>query len=344
MRMLVFLKRPGGGRILLGGTLVLLLAVTALMGSRWTRYAPEDMDFDHQLTPPPGWLLWITTTAEGRRALIQSRQGSLPASFQESGIREDDLLMALEERGGNNPSGASRMASGGAAPGGHAHILGTDRNGRDMVALLVAGARNCFLPGLAACAVALGFGIPLGLLAGYYEGRWRILAQIFNGTLLSMPRMALILVAICALRPDVYLTMTVLGVTLIPRVSELIATRVRILSRMGFILAAREGGISDFRIMTRHLFWYQNRAVFFIQFSLIMAESILTETTLSYLQFGTRPPDVSWGNIIEGSRLTFFSGQYWITFFSALAIIMAILGFVSLGDGLNARLAYREAR
>jgi peptide/nickel transport system permease protein len=343
MRRLVFPGRPGGGRIILGGTLVLLLAVTALTGSRWTRFAPEDMDFDHQLTPPPGWLLWITTTAEGRRALIQSRQGSLPVSVQESEIREDELLMALEGRE-TDPSGDSRAAPGPAAPGVHAHALGTDRNGRDMVALLVAGARNCFLPGLAACAVALGFGIPLGLLAGYYEGRWRRLAQIFNGTLLSVPRMALILVAICALRPDVYITMMVLGVTLIPRVSELIATRVRILSRMGFILAAREGGIGDFRILTRHLFWYQNRTVFFIQFSLIMAESIMTETTLSYLQFGTRPPDVSWGNIIEGSRLTFFSGQYWITFFPAMAIIMSILGFFSLGDGLNARLAYREGR
>jgi peptide/nickel transport system permease protein len=84
--------------------------------------------------------------------------------------------------------------------------------------------------------------------------------------------------------------------------------------------------------------------VFFIQFSLIMAESILTETTLSYLQFGTRPPDVSWGNIIEGSRMTFFSGMYWITFFPAVAIILAILGFFYLGDGLNARLSYREGR
>ena len=113
---------------------------------------------------------------------------------------------------------------------------------------------------------------------------------------------------------------------------------------MGFILAAKEGGLSDFRILTRHLFWYQNRAVFFIQFSLIMAESILTETTLSYLQFGTKPPDVSWGNIIEGSRLTFFSGNYWITFFPAAAIILAILGFFYLGDGMNARLSYREGR
>jgi peptide/nickel transport system permease protein len=213
-----------------------------------------------------------------------------------------------------------------------------------MLALLIAGARNCFLPGLVTCAFALGLGVPLGLFAGYYGGRVRKIVGTFNSTILSLPRLVLILVVICALEPNVYYTMGVLGATLIPRVSELIATRVRILSNMGFILAAKEAALSDFKILYRHLFWYQNRAVFFIQFSLIMAESILVETTLSYLQFGTKPPEVSWGNIIEGSQMSFFSGFYWITFFPAVAIILAILGFFYLGDGLNARLAWREGR
>ncbi len=332
-----FLGKPGGYRIVLGGFLVLWLALATLLGTKWTRYDSGEMDLEQQLVPPsPSWLLRITTTQEGRKALIQSGQNESVRQAPEGGD-ENNALDALSE----NPSGTDRIQP---ARSNNRHLLGTDRNGRDMVALLVAGARNCFLPGLVACLVALGFGIPLGLLAGYYEGRWRRLAQVFNGTLLSLPRMVLILIFICALEPDVYLTMAVLGVTLIPRVSELIATRVRSLSRTGFVLAAREGGLGDFRILTRHLFWYQNRAVFFIQFSLIMAESILTETTLSYLQFGTKAPDVSWGNIIEGSRTTFFSGQYWITFFPALAIILAILGFFYLGDGLNARLAYREGR
>jgi peptide/nickel transport system permease protein len=119
---------------------------------------------------------------------------------------------------------------------------------------------------------------------------------------------------------------------------------VRLLANQGFILAAKEGGLSDWRILTRHLFWYQNRQVFSIQFSLIMAESVLTETTLSYLQFGTKPPEVSWGNIIEGSQMTFFSGYYWITFFPALAIILAILGFFYVGDGMNARLTFKEGK
>jgi peptide/nickel transport system permease protein len=334
MSLLVFLRKPGGWRMLTGGAIVVFLVLTAVSGNFWTRFKSDEMDFEHQLVPPSSnWLMHLTTTEAGRKLLLQGN-GSAGGS---SVTADEDILGALDDGTKAQVPDASLLTA-------HGHVLGTDKNGRDMTALLVAGARNCFLPGLVACAVALGVGVWLGLLAGYYDGRWRLFAQVFNGTLLSMPRMVLILVVICALEPNVYLTMAVLGVTLIPRVSELIATRVRALSKMGFILAAKEGGLGDFRILTRHLFWYQNRAVFFVQFSLIMAESILVETTLSYLQFGTRPPEVSWGNIIEGSRLTFFSGQYWITFFPAAAIVLAILGFFYLGDGLNARLAHREGR
>jgi peptide/nickel transport system permease protein len=347
----------------MGGTLVSLLLLVALLGSRWTRFRTDQMDFEHLLTPPAaGWLMHLTTTEEGRKALIENNESRAGIRDQESssaqsvqGIKGKDdengneaWLGALE----NGEQNASQVAESSLAEknqrdarvlGDPSHLLGTDKDGRDMVALLVAGARNGLLPSAVACAVALGLGLPLGLLAGYYAGGWRWALKLFNGTLLSMPRIVLILVVICAFNPNIYLTMVVLGITLIPRISELIATRVHMLSQMGFTLAAREGGLSDFRILTRHLFWYQNRAVFFIQFSLVMAEAILMETTLSYLQFGIKPPEVSWGNMIEGSRLTFFSGQYWITFFPALAIVLAIMGFFCLGDGLNARRAYRES-
>jgi peptide/nickel transport system permease protein len=195
-----------------------------------------------------------------------------------------------------------------------------------------------------ACLVALGIGIPLGVTGGYYGGKWAEFIKFFNSVIMSFPRFVLILVVICAIEPNVYYTMIVLGISIVPRVSELLRTRVQTLSQMGFILAAKESGLTDWKIMVRHLFWYQNRTVFFIEASLIMAESILVETTLSYLQFGTKPPDVSWGNIIEGSRLAFFSEHYWITFFPSVAIIVSILGFFYLGDGLNAKLEYKERR
>ena len=336
-----FLKQPGGWRILAGGIIVTLLALATVTGSAWTSFSASDMDLDHQLAPPSSaWLKGIMATDAALEMRDRNRAGSGKRTAPAPSGGEDDDLGFL--RGEGEAPAAEAPAP--AAPAGKVHWLGTDRDGRDMLALLVAGARNCFLPGLVTCAFALGLGVPLGLLAGYYGGRIRKIVGTFNSTILSLPRLVLILVVICALEPNVYYTMGVLGATLIPRVSELIATRVRILSNMGFILAAKEAALSDSKILYRHLFWYQNRAVFFIQFSLIMAESILVETTLSYLQFGTKPPEVSWGNIIEGSQMSFFSGIYWITFFPSAAIILAILGFFYLGDGLNARLAWREGR
>ena len=300
------------------------------------RLQEEDEELDALEKPAPASPVANPPKGSGTQAADSAESALGAAVSGEGGTPQVDVPQA----GGSARAEAGIEASETKRP----HYLGTDKNGRDMLALLVAGARTCFIPGLVTCSVALGVGIPFGLLAGFYGGRFRSLVHTLNGTVLSMPRLVLILVVICALEPNVYYTMAVLGVTLIPRVSELISTRVRILSNMGFILAAKEAALSDFKILYRHLFWYQNRAVFFIQFSLIMAESILVETTLSYLQFGTKPPEVSWGNIIEGSQMSFFSGFYWITFFPAVAIILAILGFFYLGDGLNARLAYREGR
>lgn len=351
------LKQPGSYRILLGGILVFLLALATVIGQVWTDWDHEEMDLENQLAPPEAdWLKRLLTTEEGLRIHERNKSGSKgsqsdPPREGGGGAEDGDDLdflapSAPAEDGSQGPSTPAGNPVEAPAMGEikRSHYLGTDKNGRDMLALLVAGARTCFLPGLVTCSVALGLGIPFGLLAGFYGGRFRQGVHMLNGTVLSLPRLVLILVVICALEPNVYYTMGVLGVTMIPRVSELIATRVRILSNMGFILAAKEAALSDFKILYRHLFWYQNRAVFFIQFSLIMAESILVETTLSYLQFGTKPPEVSWGNIIEGSQMSFFSGFYWITFFPAAAIILAILGFFYLGDGLNARLAFREGR
>ena len=336
----LFLKQPGGWRILAGGTIVLLLALASVTGSVWTPYTAWEMDLERQLEPPSiPWLKRIMATDAALRAQARNVSGAGHGKALPPSADDEDLGFLKGGMGESLPAAEAPPS-----PAGKPHYLGTDRNGRDMLALLVAGARNCFLPGLVTCGFALGLGVPLGLFAGYYGGRVRKLVGTFNSTILSLPRLVLILVVICALEPNVYYTMGVLGVTLIPRVSELIATRVRLLSNMGFILAAKEAALSDFKIINRHLFWYQNRAVFFIQFSLIMAESILVETTLSYLQFGTKPPEVSWGNIIEGSQMSFFGGLYWITFFPAAAIILAILGFFYLGDGLNARLAFREGR
>ncbi len=326
-----------------GGIMVAVVLVAATVGPRLTSHGPGDMNLDNILAPPEWkWLRAALVTEKGQ-ALLEARgkvgagQGSYSSEDLHTNDEFDFLRMDDDAAEPAAPSDAGEKESSG-------HILGTDNNGRDMLALLVAGARNALMPGLVACLVALGLGVPIGLLAGFYGGTLRALLGGFSGVVLSLPRFVLILVVISALAPNVYYIMAVLGATLIPRVSEHMASRVRLQAGSGFVTAAREGGLNDASILVKHIFWYQNRALLFIHFSVIMAESILVETTLSYLQFGTKAPEVSWGNIIEGSRMTFFSGIYWITFFPAAAIVAAILGFFYLGDGLSARMAYREGK
>ncbi|MBF0430385.1 MAG: ABC transporter permease [Fibrobacteria bacterium] len=374
MKLIKFLKTPGSIRIVSGGAVIILLLFFAVFGDFVCFYQSNEMDSDWIMEPPSSSLLRSFLVTE--KGLKNLKRTTTPQVSHQGNDRDnslDYLMEGLEEEFFNDSASESQSSiSGGTTDNQqetdgedefsfltnknektkvpqevivtHNHFFGTDKDGRDIFSMLVAGAKTSLLPGLFACLVALGLGIPLGLVGGYYGGRWAELIRFINSLILSFPRFVLILVVICAIEPNVYYVMIVLGLTIVPRVSELIRTRVHTLSNMGFVLAAKESGLSDFKIMARHLFWYQNRTVFFIQASLIMAESILVETTLSYLQFGVKPPDISWGNIIEGSRLAFFSEYYWITFFPAVAIVISILGFFYLGDGLNARLAYRERR
>lgn len=336
-----FMKEPGGFRILFGSLVLILLLFMAILGEKFSPYTSSQMDTEFILEPPSvGFFRSFLVTEKALKNLNHSSYipppETSPSGLTESEDSEYDYLSEdpspVENSLSENPQKK------------HAHYFGTDKDGRDILAMLLAGARTCILPGLITCLVALGFGLPLGILSGYFGGFLSKVISFFSGLLLSFPRFILILIVICAFEPNIYLTMVVLGITMIPRISEIFRDRVETLSRQGFVLAAKESGLSHFRIMWKHLFWHQCRTLFFIQASLIMAESILVETTLSYLQFGTKPPEISWGNIIEGSRLSFFSEYYWITFFPSMAIVISILGFFYLGDGLNQRFLNRDKR
>ncbi len=354
MRIWQYLKEPGSIRILIGSINVGLLLIFAFFGSFLSPYQANEMDTEAIMAPPSiNWLksFLVTDKALNNLGLNKPKDAgggedngeldylSAESSSDEESFYEDDLSFLESEE---EDKAKAQIEEGSQKKS--IHYFGTDKDGRDILALLIAGSKTCIIPGLLACLISLGLGIPMGIMGGYYGGLWAEAVKMYNGIILSFPRFVLILIVICALEPNVYYTMIVLGLTIAPRISELMRTRVASLSRQGFILAAKESGLSDFKIMVRHLFWYQNRTLFFIQASLVMAESILIETTLSYLQFGTKPPDVSWGNIIEGSRMSFFSEYYWITFFPAVAIVVSILGFYYLGDGLNARREYHEQR
>jgi peptide/nickel transport system permease protein len=209
-----------------------------------------------------------------------------------------------------------------ARPGVGGHLLGTDFMGRDILSRLILGTQAYFLPGLLGITIALGAGTIFGVLAGYH-GRTADRAITFVVNLIdSFPRLVLILLVIAAFKPGIYYIMVVVGVTNVPTVASLIRGKIQFLRDKSFIIL-------------KHILWYNCRSLLIIQATLGMAEAILIETSLSYLGFGVQEPAPSWGNMVLSGANYLLQGKFWLSTTPALAILVTILGFHLLGDGLN---------
>ena len=222
-----------------------------------------------------------------------------------------------------------------APPGTAGHLLGTDFMGRDILARLILGIQAYFLPGLLAIAVAIVPGIALGVLAGYGAGRADRVITWFSNLVDSFPRLVLILLIVAAFKPDIYFIMVVVGLTNVPATVSLVKVKIRFLREKNFIEAAEGLGLPRRTIVLKHILWHHCRASLIIRATLGMGEAILMETSLSYLGFGVQEPTPSWGNMVQSGANYFLQGNFWPSTVPALAILLAILGFHLLGDGLN---------
>lgn len=222
-----------------------------------------------------------------------------------------------------------------AAPNTAGHLLGTDFMGRDILSRLIIGIQAYFLPGLLAIAIALIAGTLFGVLAGYWGGGLDTTTTYISNLLNSFPRLVLILLMVAAFKPDIYTIMMVVGITNIPAVASLIRSKILFLKQKNFIEAAVALGLRNKIIIFKHILWHNCRAILIIQATLGMAEAILMETSLSYLGFGVQEPTPSWGNMVQAGANYFMQGKFWPSTAPALAILLAILGFHLLGDGMN---------
>ncbi|HEX7125226.1 MAG TPA: ABC transporter permease [Thermodesulfobacteriota bacterium] len=224
------------------------------------------------------------------------------------------------------------------------HLLGTDALGRDVLARVVAGAEASLLPGLLAVSVALALGVAAGVAAGYLAGSW--VERVVNFALQlvdAVPRFVLFLVVVAAFKPSIFAIMAVAGVTASPGVASHVATRVRLLAARGHVEAARALGLTRLAIVGRHVLWNHCRPVVAIQASLLMGEAVLIETALSYLGFGVQEPAASWGNMVAMGKDHFFAGAFHLAVAPAAAIVVAVIGFHLLGDGLARAFERRRA-
>ena len=218
-----------------------------------------------------------------------------------------------------------------AAPGGE-HLLGTDEGGRDVWTRLLYGARVSLLIGVVPALLSLILGAVLGVIAGYRGGAADTVIMRIADVTLAFPSMLLAMVLMYALGDgimNVFLTLTLINWANVARV---VRAQTLQLKNSEFAEAARVTGVSRGKIMRRHIL-PNCMPTLLVLFTLNIPSSILTESSLSFLGLGVQPPNASWGQMITAGRQFLYMAP-WLCFVPGAAIMLIVLAFNFLGNGL----------
>jgi len=217
--------------------------------------------------------------------------------------------------------------------GSSAHWLGTDAIGRDILSRLMYGARLSLSIGLAVVAISVAVGIVLGLVAGFFRGVLEIAIMRAMDVVLTLPSLLLAIVIVAILGPGLVNAMIAVAIVVLPHYVRI--TRAAVINEVArdYVTAARMSGAGTLRLMFSEVL-PNCAAPLIVQASLGVSTAILDAAALGFIGLGAQPPAPEWGTMLADAR-EFVLRAWWVVTFPGLAILIAVLAFNLLGDGLR---------